>query len=45
LLLEVQVQFGVAECASEKKHNAIAGNSIMLAKSLFEENNIQPTLI
>jgi hypothetical protein len=44
LLLEVQVQFGVAECASDK-NNAVATNSIMLSKSLFEENNIHPTLI
>jgi hypothetical protein len=41
LLQEVQVQFGVADDASENKYNSIAtGNSIMLAKSLFEENNI-----
>ncbi len=41
LLQEVQMQFGVAECATETKTNDMAtGNSVMLAKSLFEEHNI-----
>jgi hypothetical protein len=42
----VQVQFGVADCASKNKNHPMAtGNAIMLAKSLFEENNNQSTLI
>jgi hypothetical protein len=41
LLQEVQAQFGVADCATDNQNHAMAiVNQIMLAKSLFEENNI-----